>query len=454
MSTVGPDAGGGGERVAPPLPRTANPKSGRPFNPRIPAAKGVRGPRVFVIAMLLVGGIVAGIIYASLAVSRRAPTAVPATQGDHPPAHHLPLSDRYAAASGNSISVGGTKQPAPGATPNAHFSLAGGAAPTPTLAPGYSINTLTSGPSVPKLGPITPGDLLKAQARSDRAAVGALTSGPGAASPTPALVSSSSSLPSAYVQVVGAPSPPPIQNLGASTLQERAPPSATTTTLGNTTVKDEASETNPHEPTRPLSPYVVQAGTFIQARLLNGVTSFSGGALVGMVAANVYDSVTQHTLLIPAGSKLLGTFAAGAVAGQNRIAVIWTRLIFPNGDSVLLNNFAGTSESGAPALNANVDAHTGALIVPTLLVSLLEAGATLSQGGTPQAAYGTSGAQTPAQAIGQSLAQQLDKLGMNITSAALAIAPTLSIAPAEPFNIEVASDMVFLHPYVPHGATP
>lgn len=464
MSTAGsgaPAGGGKGERTPPPLPRTASPKQTGGFDPRIRAAKGVRGPRVFVIAMLLVGGIVVGIIYASLALSHHASAPSAATSARRSTAAPAPLADRYVAPSGNSITVGGARQPAPGATPNAAFSLAQGTAATPTLAPGFSVKALTSGPTSGTIGPITPGDIVKAEAGSDRAAIGALTSGPAGASPAPALASSSSSssLPTAYVQVVGAPSPPPIENLGATTAQPLTAPNtatapATQQTAAGTSIKDESSETNPHQVTRPLSPYVVQAGTFIQARLLNGVTSFSGGALVGMVASNVYDSVTQHTLLIPAGSKLLGTFASGAVAGQNRIAVIWTRLIFPNGDSVVLNGFAGTSSSGAPALNANVDAHTGALIVPTLLLSLLEAGATLSQGGTPQAAYGTSGSQSPAQAVGQSLAQQLDKLGTNITSAALAIAPTLSIAPAEPFNIEVASDMVFSHPYVPQGATP
>lgn len=444
----------GPERTPPPLPRAANPS--RSFDPRIRAPKGVRGPRAFVVVMVIVAGLVSGIIYASVNFGAHGAPPTTPTNVTRPEPTGTPLSDRYVAKTGNTITVGGTTQPAAGATPNSTFTLRQGGAPlpTPTLAPGFSVSALTSAPAITK---ITPRDIIHAEANSDRTAVTRFTSGLGTPPPAPALVQAAASRPSAYVQVVGAPATASTtSNVDLTSAPARAPPLSTAAqqTVARTALSDQASETNPHSVTRPLSRYVVQAGTFIQARLLNGVTSMSGGALVGMVATNVYDSVTQHILLIPAGSKLLGTFAAGAVAGQNRIAVIWTRIIFPNGDSLLLNDFSGTSSSGAPALNAAVDNHTGALIVPALLLTLLQAGATLSQGGTPQTAYGTLGTQSPSQVLGQSLAQELDKLGTNITSAALAIAPTLSIQPAEPFNIEVASDMVFSKRYIPQGAAP
>jgi len=448
-SDGGTTAGDGSSgRTPPPLPRTAKPA--RTFDPRIPRPKGVRGPRAFVVAILLVGGLVVGVIYASTHLGRGSGPAPTISATQRPDAESTPLSDRYLAKTGNSITVGRTTQPAPGATPNTSFSLAqGGAAALPTLAPSYSVSALTSGPAITK---ITPGDIARGEANSDRTAVNKFVSSLGTPPPSSSLPAQSGALPGAYVQVIGAPSPAAASAIAPPANQTT--PTTPATSVARTTLSDEAHETNSHQVTTPLSPYVVQAGTFIQARLLNGVTSLSGGALVGMVASNVYDSVTQHILLVPAGSKLLGTFAAGSVAGQNRIAVVWTRVIFPNGNSLVLNDFAGTSSSGAPALNAAVDSHTGALLVPALLLTLLQAGATLSQGGTPQTIYGTTGTQSTSQVIGQSLAQELDKLGTTITGAALAIAPTLSIQPAEPFNVEVANDMVFSKPYIPQGAAP
>jgi hypothetical protein len=84
----------------------------------------------------------------------------------------------------------------------------------------------------------------------------------------------------------------------------------------------------------PVSRYVVQAGAVIPAALITGIRS----DLPGEVTAhrqNVYDSPSGRFLLIPQGSKLVGTYDSQISFGQDRVLLVWTRLIMPNGRSIV-----------------------------------------------------------------------------------------------------------------------
>jgi len=58
----------------------------------------------------------------------------------------------------------------------------------------------------------------------------------------------------------------------------------------------------------PASPYQVIAGSVIAASLLTGLNSDLPGMVVAQVTENVFDTVTGRTLLIPQGSRLIGSY--------------------------------------------------------------------------------------------------------------------------------------------------
>jgi type IV secretion system protein TrbI len=60
--------------------------------------------------------------------------------------------------------------------------------------------------------------------------------------------------------------------------------------------------------TNPASRYVVQAGSVIPAALITGLRSDLPGQVTAQVTENVYDTPTGKYLLIPQGSKLVGTY--------------------------------------------------------------------------------------------------------------------------------------------------
>lgn len=188
---------------------------------------------------------------------------------------------------------------------------------------------------------------------------------------------------------------------------------------------------------KPASPYVVQAGWVIAGALVTGIDSDLPGEIVGQVTENAYDSQTGHILLIPAGSKLLGKFNAEVSFGQRRVQIVWTRLTFPNGNWITLQNLPGSDTAGYSGLEDDVDNHWGSLFKAAVLSTVLSVGAEA----------GTSDSENNlAQAIRQGASQSISRTGQQIVERNLNIQPTLTIRPGYPFRVIVDRDLV-LSPY-------
>ena len=69
----------------------------------------------------------------------------------------------------------------------------------------------------------------------------------------------------------------------------------------------------------PASPYEVREGTLIEAFLITAIHSDLPGAVLAQVSRNVYDSQTQQALLIPKGTRLVGTYDSQVALGQGRL---------------------------------------------------------------------------------------------------------------------------------------
>ncbi len=188
---------------------------------------------------------------------------------------------------------------------------------------------------------------------------------------------------------------------------------------------------------KPASPYVIQAGWIIAGALDQGLKSDLPGNINALVTENVYDSPTGHYLLIPQGSRLFGRYSSQVSFGQTRVQVIWTRLIFPNGNSIALQNLPGTDAQGYAGLEDGVDEHWGSLFKAALLSTVLSVGAEA----------GTSNSENNlAQAIRQGASQSINQTGQQIVERNLNIQPTLTARFGLPVRIIVDRDLV-LAPY-------
>src|SRR5262249_29284018 len=132
----------------------------------------------------------------------------------------------------------------------------------------------------------------------------------------------------------------------------------------------------------PASKYIVQAGSVIPAALLTGIRSDLPGQVTGQVTENVYDSPTGRYLLVPQGSKLIGVYDSQVSFGQSRVLLVWTRMIFPNGRSIVLERQAGADPEGYAGLEDQVDYHWDRLFMAAALSTLLGVGSELGASNT------------------------------------------------------------------------
>lgn len=193
----------------------------------------------------------------------------------------------------------------------------------------------------------------------------------------------------------------------------------------------------------PRSPYELLAGTVIPAALLTGIDSDLPGNIIATVTENVYDTVTGRTLLIPQGSRLLGVYDSQVAYGQRRVLLVWTRLIFPDGSSILLGRLPGTDTQGYEGLEDRVDWHWNRLLAGAAVSTLLGAAAELA---VPGGQYGDS--QSVLYASLQGLQGTTNQVGQEITRRNLDIQPTITIRPGFPVRVIVNKDLV-LRPYPP-----
>ena len=192
------------------------------------------------------------------------------------------------------------------------------------------------------------------------------------------------------------------------------------------------------------SPYELHAGSVIPATLLTGINADLPGTIVGQVRNDVFDSVTGQYLLIPRGTKLVGTYDSRIVHGQRRVLVAWTRLLYPDGSSVDLSGMAGTDSAGYAGFGANVDDHLSKTIDSALLLSIISAGAQLSQ---PQRSANVNGVPDVGQTIAGAIGQQIGNTSIQLTQRQLEIPPTLEVPPGYVFDVLVDRDIVMSAPY-------
>ena len=187
----------------------------------------------------------------------------------------------------------------------------------------------------------------------------------------------------------------------------------------------------------PVSPYVLQAGAVIPAALLTGLRSDLPGQVTAQVTEDVYDSPTGSTRLIPQGARLVGQYDAQIAFGQTRALLVWTRLIMPNGRSIVLERQPGLDAEGYAGLEDEVDNHWGTLFKAAILSTLLSIGSEVGSSGSEDDLI---------RAIRRGGSDSVNQIGQRIVGRSLNVQPTITIRPGFPVRVLITRDLV-LEPY-------
>ena len=182
------------------------------------------------------------------------------------------------------------------------------------------------------------------------------------------------------------------------------------------------------------------AGTIIPAALVTGINSDLPGEIIATVTQNVYDTVSGQYLLVPQGSRLLGQYDSQVTYGQRRVLLVWTRLLMPNGSSIVLERLPGVDGAGYSGVEDGVNWHWGRIFAGAALTTLLGVNAQLVAANT------NTNSGSIVIATRQSAQDSVNQVGQQITRKNLSIQPTLTARPGLPLNVIVNKDIV-LRPY-------
>lgn len=195
---------------------------------------------------------------------------------------------------------------------------------------------------------------------------------------------------------------------------------------------DTGATADPHSLGAAPSPWTLSAGSVIAASLITGLRSDLPGLVVAQVTERVFDSATGRTLLIPQGSRLVGSYDSVVAFGQRRALVVWQRIILPDGRSLRIDNVPATDPAGYAGLADQVDFHSWSLLRGIALSTLLGVGSSLT----------FTGESDLVQAIRESTQQNVSRAGDQITSRNLQVQPTITIRPGAPVRLVVHRDLV------------
>jgi type IV secretion system protein VirB10 len=198
------------------------------------------------------------------------------------------------------------------------------------------------------------------------------------------------------------------------------------------------------QPEVPRTAFELRAGFVVPATLISGINSDLPGQIVAQVAQNVYDTPTGRYLLLPQGSRLIGSYSSDVAYGQARVLVAWQRIVFPDGKAMDIGAMPGADGAGHAGFSDKTNNHYFRLFGSALLMSAVTAGITYSQ---RQNDNSYRNAPTASSALSEALGQQLGQVTAQLIAKNMNIAPTLEIRPGYRFNVIVVKDLTFSKPY-------
>lgn len=195
----------------------------------------------------------------------------------------------------------------------------------------------------------------------------------------------------------------------------------------------------------PAGGYKLFEGTIIETALQNQLEGSFVGPVTCLVTTDVYSHDRQH-LLIPRGTRILGSSEAVQDSDQRRLAVVLHRMIMPDGYSVDFAQVAtGLDAAGATALKDKVNNHWFSTFATSVALGAI-AGFSLQGTGSFYSADGED-------MYRQSMSRQLGQDSRQILQKQLNRVPEITIRPGHRVKVWLAKDILLpaydAHPRVP-----
>jgi type IV secretion system protein VirB10 len=116
--------------------------------------------------------------------------------------------------------------------------------------------------------------------------------------------------------------------------------------------------------------YTIAQGKIMECVLETPINTKYPGPVRAVLSKDVY-SEKGDNVLIPKGSRLIGTFSQGITAGDIRVAVSWTRIIMPNGYDINITNALGVDNLGDVGVKGDIHREFFGIIGNAVLLSVM-----------------------------------------------------------------------------------
>jgi type IV secretion system protein VirB10 len=183
--------------------------------------------------------------------------------------------------------------------------------------------------------------------------------------------------------------------------------------------------------------HVIFEGTVLESVLVNRLNGDFAGPVICQIATDVY-SRDHAKLLIPAGSRVLGETKKVNDVGQERLAVIFHRLIMPDGYSVDLDQASGLNQIGETALDDKVNNHYFKIFGASIAIGAIGGLATIGANNSAVTGLPTSNASAYREGVAGSLSQS----SLQILNRFLNIPPTITIREGHRVRIFLTQDLL------------
>jgi type IV secretion system protein VirB10 len=184
-------------------------------------------------------------------------------------------------------------------------------------------------------------------------------------------------------------------------------------------------------------PYVIYEGTTLDTVLMNRLDGDAAGPVKVLVSNPIYSHDRQH-VLIPEGTIVLGEakkIGASGLGQQRRMAVVFHRLIMPDGYSVDLDQFHGLDQIGEEGLKDKVNNHYLEIFGTSIALGVIAGAGEIEEGGGTITTSGSQAFTTgAASSVSQSATTILDRF--------MQIPPTITIREGHRVKIYFTQDML------------
>jgi type IV secretion system protein VirB10 len=184
-------------------------------------------------------------------------------------------------------------------------------------------------------------------------------------------------------------------------------------------------------------PYVVYEGLTMDTILMNRLDGDAPGPVKVLVSSPVYSHDRQH-VLIPDGTIVLGEarkIGSGGFGQQRRLAVVFHRMIMPDGYSVDLDQFHGLDQIAEEGLKDKVNNHYLEIFGTSIALGVISGAAQIEAGGGTITMSGSQAFTTgAASSVSQSATTVLDRF--------IQIPPTITIREGHRVKVYFTQDML------------